>query len=174
MRSGEGSVTGKDHDIMFAHPVGQPVRQGRLPQVVELALLINTGPTQNLLEVRAEIVDDLQAGIRDRPATLLSQFLNAIIPPWRYEHIRVPLGLLGLVFSKEKDELFVQGKNAAIGVFDVPFPCGVSVLLWLDFDGHGREINVAPNGIQKFTSPHCRRESTQNQQVSTRKTPSSL
>lgn len=75
----ETRMPGQDHDIMLAHAAGKPVARTGAPKVME-HLSLDARPTENLVEVSAEVLEDPQPRMRMRPLPYLPELLNVGIP----------------------------------------------------------------------------------------------
>ena len=72
MRRVETAMPGKNHYIKFAHPVGEPIAQGRSPQIVKLCEPLYARPPENDSELAGKIVNKVLPRATQHPFTFFA------------------------------------------------------------------------------------------------------
>jgi len=108
MGSRETCVPCKGHHIMFTHAIGKPHTYGCPSKIVE-GFLLDTGFSEDLIELPSKIVCDFESGISTHPLAFWPEHsLYVLIPFRRNENIGIPFRLLGSMIYEHLDSFVCQ------------------------------------------------------------------
>ncbi len=103
---------------MLTHAVGKPHSYGCPPDIVESSLL-DTGFSQDLVELPSKVVYHLEPGVNESPFAFWPKYvLDIVIPCCGDKNIGIPLRLLSLVVYEHLDNFLCQWESSIISILD--------------------------------------------------------